>query len=78
MRYYRGAPYYRSEQSRYIFGAPLLGGFLGGLIGGGLAGGFNRPRPMMYQIQPAYPLYYQQLYMPYGSPYMTNYNQPYY
>lgn len=49
--------YYRSfappvADSRFLWGFPLLGGFLGGLIGGGIGGGIGsylaaRPRPFI-------------------------------
>ncbi|GIN42060.1 MULTISPECIES: hypothetical protein [Heyndrickxia] len=62
MYYYRNVPV--PNQSRqffpFLFGAPLLGGFVGGLLGSALA----RPRP--YPYPPPYGPY---PYGPYGGGY---------
>ncbi|MED3649538.1 hypothetical protein [Heyndrickxia sporothermodurans] len=59
MYYYRQAPIpQNSRMFPFLFGAPLVGGFIGGLIGGGLGSAIFRPRP--------YPLPYPQ---PYPQPY---------
>ncbi|MGV3466991.1 MAG: hypothetical protein ACO1OT_17070 [Heyndrickxia sp.] len=62
MNYYHHAPNaYQHRQFPFLFGAPLLGGFVGGLIGSALL----RPRPPFYGGYPygvgGYP------YPPYGG-----------
>lgn len=70
MYYYRG-PVYRQDERffPFLFGAPLIGGFLGGFLGASLA----RPRPY-YPYPPPRPFY------PYGGPpvpYGYGYGNPY-
>ncbi len=75
MNYYRG-PQPRPD-SRFFFGAPLLGGFVGGLIGGGLGATFARPRRPYYPYPYPYP---PPPYYPYGGPtgpYNYGYGSPY-
>lgn len=55
----------------FLFGAPLVGGFLGGLAGGFVGSSFNRPRP--YPFYPPYP--YPPYYGPYGY---GGYGRPYF
>lgn len=68
MHYYRNIPPNLNYDSRFFFGAPLLGGFLGGLLGGGLVSGFARPRPVYPVYPPTYgPFPPGPVYPPYGS-----------
>lgn len=53
MHYYRGYP--QGDQRFFLFGLPLVGGFLGGLAGGFFGGAVARPRP--YPVYPPYPPY---------------------
>ncbi|GIN88980.1 hypothetical protein [Siminovitchia terrae] len=67
MMYYRNVDPY--AESRFFFGAPLLGGFIGGLIGGGIGAGIGsaifRPRP----FYPYGPVPYGGAPFGYGAPY---------
>lgn len=62
MNYYRGPALYHSRSFPFLFGAPLIGGFVGGLLGSALF----RPRPVY--PPPIYP-YGGGIPFGYGGPY---------
>ena len=61
---YRGPGLNNERFFPFLFGAPLLGGFVGGLLGAGIAGAFFQPRPYYPYPPPPPPVPYY----PYGGP----------
>ncbi len=64
MNYYRGPSPQATRGFPFLFGAPLIGGFVGGLLGSALF----RPRPYPPPFYPygGYPPYGPGLYGPFG------------